>query len=204
MYTFFTFSIIFVSIRLFSGGYHAKTYGRCFIISNAVYLARQIRDLERANIRLQMKNIQQVMQRMLELLLDKLEKACTTMSEDTWHEEISPDSLRKILENISVSEYGPERTAALFDTFLRYSLVWFEYSFSYSVDDFHIFPLLHSKYSFPVQKDNFQGVCEAIKEERSRFRLIFLFQTEKYSPQIPNCDWFFPQFYAVPIHKAHA
>lgn len=39
VYTSFTFSLIFVSIRLFSGGYHAKTYGRCFILSNAVYLA---------------------------------------------------------------------------------------------------------------------------------------------------------------------
>ena len=27
------------SIRLFSGGYHAKTYGHCFILSNGVYLA---------------------------------------------------------------------------------------------------------------------------------------------------------------------
>ena len=34
-----TFSLIFVSIRLFSGGYHAKTYGHCFILSNGVYLA---------------------------------------------------------------------------------------------------------------------------------------------------------------------
>lgn len=34
-----TFSLIFVSIRLFSGGYHAKTYGHCFILSNIVYLA---------------------------------------------------------------------------------------------------------------------------------------------------------------------
>lgn len=39
VYTSITFSLIFVSIRLFSGGYHAKTYGRCFILSNAVYLA---------------------------------------------------------------------------------------------------------------------------------------------------------------------
>ena len=35
----FTFSAPFVSIRLFSGGYHAKTYGRCFIISSAVFLS---------------------------------------------------------------------------------------------------------------------------------------------------------------------
>lgn len=34
----FTFSTIFVSIRLFAGGSHAKTYGRCFVISNAVFL----------------------------------------------------------------------------------------------------------------------------------------------------------------------
>lgn len=39
VYTSITFSLIFVSIRLFSGGYHAKTYGRCFILSNGVYLA---------------------------------------------------------------------------------------------------------------------------------------------------------------------
>ena len=38
VYTSITFSLIFVSIRLFSGGYHAKTYGHCFILSNAVYL----------------------------------------------------------------------------------------------------------------------------------------------------------------------
>ena len=34
VYTSITFSLIFVSIRLFSGGYHAKTYGCCFILSN--------------------------------------------------------------------------------------------------------------------------------------------------------------------------
>ena len=39
VYTSITFSLIFVSIRLFAGGFHAKTYGRCFILSNAVYLA---------------------------------------------------------------------------------------------------------------------------------------------------------------------
>lgn len=39
VYTSIIFSLIFVSIRLFSGGYHAKTYGHCFILSNAVYLA---------------------------------------------------------------------------------------------------------------------------------------------------------------------
>ena len=39
VHTSITFSLIFVSIRLFSGGYHAKTYGRCFILSNGVYLA---------------------------------------------------------------------------------------------------------------------------------------------------------------------
>ena len=38
VYASFVFSAIFVSIRLFSGGYHAKTYGRCFIVSNSVFL----------------------------------------------------------------------------------------------------------------------------------------------------------------------
>lgn len=38
-YTSFVFSTIFVSIRLFSGGYHAKTYGKCFAISNTIFLA---------------------------------------------------------------------------------------------------------------------------------------------------------------------
>ena len=38
VYTSFVFSAIFVSIRLFSGGYHAKTYSKCFIVSNMVFL----------------------------------------------------------------------------------------------------------------------------------------------------------------------
>lgn len=38
VYSSFVFSTIFVSIRLFSGGYHAKTYGKCFVISNSVFL----------------------------------------------------------------------------------------------------------------------------------------------------------------------
>lgn len=33
------FLVSFCSLRLFSGGYHAKTYGRCFILTNGVYLA---------------------------------------------------------------------------------------------------------------------------------------------------------------------
>lgn len=32
------FVLIFVSIRLFVGGFHAKTYGRCFWLSNSVFL----------------------------------------------------------------------------------------------------------------------------------------------------------------------
>lgn len=31
------FLLFFCSLRLFSGGYHAKTYGRCFILTNGVY-----------------------------------------------------------------------------------------------------------------------------------------------------------------------
>lgn len=33
-----TFLAIFVSLRLFTGGYHAKTYARCFITSNSVFI----------------------------------------------------------------------------------------------------------------------------------------------------------------------
>lgn len=32
-----TFLVVFISLRLFNGGLHAKTYGRCFLLSNAVY-----------------------------------------------------------------------------------------------------------------------------------------------------------------------
>lgn len=38
VYTSFIFSFVFVSIRLFAGGYHAKKYVQCFVLSNAVYL----------------------------------------------------------------------------------------------------------------------------------------------------------------------
>lgn len=34
----FLFIAIFVPLRIFTGGYHASTYGRCFIISNLSYL----------------------------------------------------------------------------------------------------------------------------------------------------------------------
>lgn len=33
------FSASFVPLRLFAGGYHANTYGRCFVISNLAYLS---------------------------------------------------------------------------------------------------------------------------------------------------------------------
>ena len=29
---------VFMSLRLFNGGFHAKTYGKCFLVTNAVYL----------------------------------------------------------------------------------------------------------------------------------------------------------------------
>lgn len=32
-----TFLIAFISLRLFNGGFHAKTYGRCFLLTNVVY-----------------------------------------------------------------------------------------------------------------------------------------------------------------------
>lgn len=32
-----TFLLIFISLRLFNGGAHAKTYRRCFLMTNAVY-----------------------------------------------------------------------------------------------------------------------------------------------------------------------
>lgn len=31
------FLLVFISLRLFSGGYHASTYGRCFLLTNFVY-----------------------------------------------------------------------------------------------------------------------------------------------------------------------
>lgn len=31
------FLLVFMPLRFFSGGYHAKTYGNCFILTNAVY-----------------------------------------------------------------------------------------------------------------------------------------------------------------------
>lgn len=35
----FVFLFVFVSLRSFSGGYHAKTYRSCFLITNGTYLA---------------------------------------------------------------------------------------------------------------------------------------------------------------------
>lgn len=32
------FLVVFISLRLFNGGFHAKTYRRCFLLTNAVYL----------------------------------------------------------------------------------------------------------------------------------------------------------------------
>lgn len=32
------FLFVFMGLRLFSGGYHAKTYGHCFILTNAIFL----------------------------------------------------------------------------------------------------------------------------------------------------------------------
>ena len=35
----FIFLSVFFFLRLFSGGYHATTYARCFLLTNSVYLA---------------------------------------------------------------------------------------------------------------------------------------------------------------------
>ena len=35
----FIFLGVFFFLRLFSGGYHAPTYARCFLLTNSVYLA---------------------------------------------------------------------------------------------------------------------------------------------------------------------
>lgn len=37
-YTFLVFVVVFMSTRLFAGGYHAKTYRRCFLLTNSIYL----------------------------------------------------------------------------------------------------------------------------------------------------------------------
>jgi len=130
-------------------------------------LAEQISDLERANMHLRMEEVRQVIQRMLELFSEKLEKACEVMSEDNWDKGVSPHSLREILEELSVSECGPELAGRLFDTFFRYSLAWFEYSCIYLLDDFRVFPALHSRYPFFVARDRFQSVYEAMEDYRN-------------------------------------
>ena len=33
------FLLVFISLRSFSGGYHAETYRNCFLITNSTYLA---------------------------------------------------------------------------------------------------------------------------------------------------------------------
>ena len=32
------FLLVFITLRLFSGGYHAQTYGRCFVLTNFVFV----------------------------------------------------------------------------------------------------------------------------------------------------------------------
>lgn len=44
------FLTVFISLRLFNGGFHAKTYGRCFFLTNAVYVAVLIATLFFQNI----------------------------------------------------------------------------------------------------------------------------------------------------------
>lgn len=38
LFSFFSFLLCFVVVRLFTGGYHATTYFRCFVLTNAIYL----------------------------------------------------------------------------------------------------------------------------------------------------------------------
>ena len=38
IYSSFVFLLVFIGIRLFAGGYHAKTYSHCFLLTNFVYL----------------------------------------------------------------------------------------------------------------------------------------------------------------------
>lgn len=38
LYSSFVFLAVFMGIRFFAGGYHAKTYSQCFLITNAVYI----------------------------------------------------------------------------------------------------------------------------------------------------------------------
>lgn len=39
VYSSFAFLFVFMGIRLFSGGYHAKTYLHCFLLTNLIYMA---------------------------------------------------------------------------------------------------------------------------------------------------------------------
>ena len=38
IYCFISFLAVFFVLRMFSGGYHTSTYGRCFLLTNSVYL----------------------------------------------------------------------------------------------------------------------------------------------------------------------
>lgn len=38
LFCFFSFLLCFVVVRLFTGGYHAKTYCKCFVFTNSIYL----------------------------------------------------------------------------------------------------------------------------------------------------------------------
>lgn len=160
-------------------------------------LIGQIAGLERINQHLQMDEIRRIIQHMLELLLPKLEQEGRELSEDTWRDGVAPHNFLNLLENFNASDYEPGLADQLFAGILPYALAWFNFAWSYSVDDFRIFPILGHMRSFSVDGDEFQKVYDALADYRDELAtddiqaMDYEGECEEYQEKIERLSLFF-------------
>lgn len=129
-------------------------------------LSDQIIRLKVVSWRLEMQGLECFIQYMLELLLEQLEQKREELSEDTWNSSVEPHILRKLLSYFDTSKCEPSLADRIFTVFFSYALAWFNWAFSYSPEDFLIFPDLHSIRPFPVEKSQFWKVHDALADYR--------------------------------------
>jgi len=129
-------------------------------------LGDRISRLKRASWRLGMQEIEDMIQHILELFLDQLEQEREELSEETWNSKIAPHTLKKLLDDLDISQYEPSFRDRLFSAFFQYTLEWFNWAFFYSEEDFFIFPVLYNIQPFSIEANEFRKVYDALADYR--------------------------------------
>ena len=129
-----------------------------------IVLAEWIRNLAAVCPRLRLDAVGDLVRQMLERLLTLLEDACEEMSEDTWRKGMEPRDLRYLLTVPALFQKESELAERVFDVFFRYALAWFDWACLYMPEDFLLFPALREIRPFPLERERFKKVYEALED----------------------------------------